>query len=96
LSRGNVLDAVKKSFKNFSFEEMRAYYDSHSIKYTLLHANIPGRGAPVPVIELNTVKTDDPSSASAKEQFSSHGKELNKTVPECSSYVYIYFLEFYS
>jgi len=91
LSRGNVLDAVKKSFKNFSFEEMRAYYDSHSIKYTLLHANIPGRGAPVPVIELNTVKTDDPSSASAKEQFSSHGKRLNENVPESSSYVYIFF-----
>jgi hypothetical protein len=91
--RENVLDAVEKSFKNFSFDEMCAYYDLHSILYTVLHVNVRGRR--VPVIELNTVMTDDSSSAGAKEQFSSHGKHLNEKVPECSSYVYIYiFLNF--
>ena len=89
--RDNVLDAVEKSFKNCSFDEMRAYYDSQGILYTVLHVNVRGCPAPVPVIELNTVMTGDSNSAAAKEQFSSHGKQLNEKVPECSSYVYIFF-----
>jgi hypothetical protein len=87
--RDKVLDAVEKSFKNFSFDEMCAYYDLQGILYTVLHVNVGGRR--VPVIELNTVKTNDSSSAGAKEQFSSHGKRLNENVPESSSYVYIFF-----
>ena len=89
--RENVLDAVEKSFKNCSFDEMRAYYDSQGILYTVLHVNVRGCPAPVPVIELNTVMTGDSNPAAAKEQFSLHGKHLNENVPESSSYVYIFF-----
>jgi hypothetical protein len=89
--RDNVLDAVEKSFKNCSFDEMRAYYDSQGSLYTVLHVNVRGCPAPVPVIELNTVMTGYSNPAAAKEQFSSHGLGLNEKVPECSSYVYIFF-----